>query len=55
MNTISKIYEIVLKIHNENNNENMSPIKTAEIKQRSAVDNLIILNSVIENQRKTKM
>ena len=45
MNTVSKIYESALKIQNENKNENMSQMQTAGRKQRSAVDNLIILNS----------
>ena len=54
MNAVSKIYESALKIQNENKNENMSQMQTAGIKQRSAVDNLIILNSIIENQRQYK-
>ena len=32
----------------------MSQMQTAERKQRSSVDNLLILNSVIENQRQNK-
>ena len=51
MNRVSKIYESALKIQNENKNENMSQMQTARRKQRSAVDNLIILNLIIENQR----
>ena len=51
VNTVSKIYEIALKIQNENKYENMSQMQTAGKKQRSAVDNLIILNSIIKNQR----
>ena len=54
VNTVSKIYESALKIQNENKNENMSQMQTAGRKQRSAVDNLIILNSIIENQRQYK-
>ena len=50
----SKIYESALKIQNENRNKNMSQMQTAERKQRSSVDNLLILNSVIENQRQNK-
>ena len=50
VNTVSKIYESALKIQNENKNENMSQMHTAGRKQRLAVDNLIILNSIIENQ-----
>ena len=54
VNTVSKIYESALKIQNENKNENMSQMQTAGRKQRSAVDNSIILNSMIENQRQYK-
>ena len=54
VNRVSKIYESALKIQNENKNENMSQMQTAERKQRSTVDNLIILNSIIENQRQNK-
>ena len=43
VNTVLKIYESALKIQNENTNEDMSQIRTAARKQRSAVDNLIIL------------
>ena len=39
MNTISKLYESVLKMQNENNNDNMSQMQT--------MDTLIILNSMI--------
>ena len=45
VNIISKISdESVLKIQNENKNENISQIEITGRKQRSAVDNLIILN-----------
>ena len=54
VNTVSKIYESALKIQDENKNENMSQMQTAGRKQRSTVDNLIILNSIIENQRQNK-
>ena len=54
VNIISKIYESVLKIQNENNNDNMSQMQTAGRNQRSTVNNLIILNSKIENQRENK-
>ena len=53
VNTISKIYKSALKIQNENKNENISKMQTAGRKQRS-VDNLIILTSIIENQRQNK-
>ena len=54
VNTVSKIYESALKIQNEFKNKNVSQMQTARRKHRSAVDNLIILNSVIENQRQYK-
>ena len=54
MNIASKIYESALKIQNEKKNENMSQMQTTGRKQRSTVDNLIILNSMIENQRQNK-
>ena len=54
VNIISKISdESVLKIQNENKNENISQIEITGRKQRSAVDNLIILNWV-QNQNKNK-
>ena len=54
LNTVSKMYENALILQNENKNENMSQMQTAERKQRSPVDNLIILNSIIENQKQNK-
>ena len=54
MNIVSKIYESALKTQNENKNWNMSQMQTVGRKQRSTVDNLIILNSIIENQRQNK-
>ena len=54
MNIDSKIYENALKIQNEKKNENMSQTQKAGRKQRWTVDNLIILNSIIENQRQNK-
>ena len=54
MNIVSKIYESVLKIQNEHNNEKISPMQTAERKRRSTIDNLIILNSAIGNQRENQ-
>ena len=52
---ISEIYENVLKKYKmKNNNENMSQIQTAGIKQISTVDNLISLNSMIKAKIKIK-
>ena len=47
MNTVSKLYESALKIQNENKNKSMSQMQTAERKQRSIVDNLVTLHSII--------
>ena len=54
MNTASKIYESVLKIQKENNNVNILPMKAVGRKQKSTVDNLNILNSIIENQKENQ-
>ena len=54
MNIISRIYESSLKIQNEKKNENMLQMQTEGRKQRLTVDNLIIQNSIIENQRQNK-
>ena len=47
VNTVSKLYESALKIQNENKNKSMSQMQTAERKQRSIVDNLVTLHSII--------
>ena len=54
VNIVSKICKSALKIRNEKKNETMSQMQTAGRKQRSTVDKLIILNSIIENQRQNK-
>lgn len=54
MSKISKILESALQIQNKNKNKNISQMQTAGRKQGSIVDNLIILNSIIENQRENK-
>ena len=48
---ISKILESAFQIQNKNKNKNISQMQTAGRKQGSIVDNLIILNSIIENQK----
>ena len=50
VNIVSKIYESELKVQSEKKNEKMQ-MQTAGRKQRSIIDNLIILNSIIKNQR----
>ena len=47
VNIVSKIYESALKIQNEKKNENMPQMQPVGRRQRSAVDNLIILNPII--------
>ena len=61
VNIISKVYELVKmkKIttneKNEKNNNKMSEMQAAGRKERSAMDNLIIMNTIIENQRAQKL
>ena len=50
-NILSKACEIVNKIQNENVRSNMSNIQTARKKNRSTMDNIIIINAIIEKQR----
>ena len=52
---ISKVYELVKITQNEKNNSKMSEMQTAGRKKRSAMDNLIIMNNIIENQRAQKL
>ena len=46
---ISKVYELVKITQNEKNNSKMSEMQTAGRKKRSAMDNLIIMNNIIDN------
>ena len=52
VNIISKVYELVKITQNDKNNSKMS---VAGRKERSAMDNLIIMNTIIENQRTQKL
>ena len=52
MNIVCKVYERVKKLQNENKQENISSMQTAGKKNRSTIDNLIIMNAIIEKQRK---
>ena len=48
--------ELVQKTQNEKNNSKMSKMQTAGRKERSAMDDLIILiKTIIENQRAQKL
>ena len=54
MNIISKVYERVKKLKNENKQVNKSSMQTAGKKNRSTVDNLIIMNAINKkNKNKT--
>ena len=53
INIISKVYELV-KI-TQNDVSKMSKMQAAGRKERSAMDNLIIMNTIIENQRAQKL
>ena len=55
VNIISKVYELVKITQNDKNNRNMSEMQVAGRKERSAMDNLIIMNTIIENQRAQKL
>ena len=52
-NIVSKAYEIVKKIQNEAIQSNMSNMHTAGTKNRSTMDNIIIINAIIEKQRQS--
>ena len=55
VNIISKVYELVKITQNDKNNRKMSEMQVAGRKERSAMDNLIIVNTIIENQRAQKL
>ena len=55
VNIISKVYELVKITQNDKNNRKMSEMQVAGRKERSAMDNLIIMNTIIENQRAQKL
>ena len=48
MNIVCTIYKRVKKLENENKLANISSIQTAGMKNRPALDNLIIMNAVTE-------
>ena len=51
MNIVCRVYERVKKLQNENRQANISSMQTNGKKNRSAIDNLIIMNAIIEKQR----
>ena len=52
-NIVTKAYEIVKKIQSKAIQSNMSKIQTAGKKNRSTMDNIIIINAVTEKQRQS--
>ena len=52
-NIVSKAYEIVKKIQNEAMQSTISNMQTAGKKNRSTMDNIIIINAIIEKQRQS--
>ena len=52
---ISKVHELVKITKNEKNNSKVSEMQAARRKKRSAMDNLVIMNTIIENQRAQKL
>ena len=55
VNIVSKVYELVKITQNEKNNSKMSEMQAAGRKERLTMDNLIIMNTIIENQRAQKL
>ena len=51
MNMECKVFERVKKLQNENKQGNISIMQTAGKKNRSTIDNIIIMNVIIEKQR----
>ena len=51
MNIVCKVYERVKKLQNGNKQANISSMQSAGKKNRSTLDNLIIMNAIIKKQR----
>ena len=49
------MYELIKITQNEKNNSKISEVQAAGRKEMSAMDNLIIMNTIIENQRAQKL
>ena len=52
---ISKVYELVKTTQNEKSNSKISKMQAPERKDRSPMNNFIIMNTIIENQRVQKL
>ena len=55
VNIISKVYELVKITQNKKNDSKMSEMQAAGRKERSAIDNLRIVNTITEDQRVQKL
>ena len=55
VNIISKVHELVKITQKGNSNRKLSEMQAAGRKKRSPKDNLIIMNTIIENQRAQKL
>ena len=51
VNIVSKVYEKVKKTQNETKHNKMSEMQTADKKQRSTMDNIVIVSAIIEQRR----
>ena len=51
MDIVCKVYERVKKLQNGNKQANMSSMQSAGKKNRSTLDDLIIMNAIIKKQR----
>ena len=51
MNIVCKVYKRVKKLQNENKQANTWSMQTAGKKNKSTIDNVIIMNAMIEKQR----
>ena len=51
VNIVPKVYEKVKKTQNETKHNKMSEMQTADKKQRSTMDNIVIVSAIIEQRR----
>ena len=52
-NTVSKAYEILKKIQNEAVQSNITNMQTAGKKNKSTMDNIIVIDAIIEKQKQS--
>ena len=51
VNIVSKVYEKVKKTQNETKHNKMSEMQTADKKQRSIMDNIVIVSTITDQTR----